>query len=346
MKVLAIGDQHFHINNSIEVDEFTTNVFNHLQTTKYDAVILLGDLLHTHEKLHTIAFNKACQFIDRLRKITLTIVLVGNHDMVSCSQFMTDEHWLNPLKKWDNVVIVDKAIPIDINGCRIVCCPFVPNGRFVEALNTITDYDWKQTSCIFAHQEFYGCKMGALISTTGDHWDLSYPQIISGHIHQKQRPQQNIYYTGSSIQIAFGESKDNTIASIEIINEYVNISEVDLDLTRKKIEYVSMDNIDDYKVSDKKDIIKLTITGDVDECKAFKKTTKYKELLMQENVKIVFKPKKHEHIQHNYKVKSFHDVLYTLVCKESNETLYKLYEKILNNRDVKGDVLFINCKEV
>ncbi len=65
--------------------------------------------------------------------------------------------------------------------------PYVPPGRFVEALNIIDNEWWKNVNCIFAHQEFYGCKMGAIESIEGDKWDHSFPLVISGHIHSEQR---------------------------------------------------------------------------------------------------------------------------------------------------------------
>ncbi len=36
-----------------------------------------------------------------------------------------------------------------------------------------------------------------------------FPLVISGHIHSEQRPQKNIFYPGSVIQHALGESEDN-----------------------------------------------------------------------------------------------------------------------------------------
>ena len=87
----------------------------------------------------------------------------------------------------------------------------MPPGRFHEALGT---KKWTDATCIWAHQEFYGCKMGAIVSVEGDKWDLHSPLVISGHIHSKQRPQENVYYSGSAMQHAFGESEKNIIAYI------------------------------------------------------------------------------------------------------------------------------------
>ena len=68
---------------------------------------------------------------------------------------------------------------------------------------------------IFSHQEFSGCKMGAIISIEGDKWSLDYPHIVSGHIHSRQIPQKNIYYPGAAMQHAFGESEKNIIAFLK-----------------------------------------------------------------------------------------------------------------------------------
>jgi len=297
LSVLAIGDPHFKIENIPEVELFIDRIEKLAKEKKPDLIICLGDLLHTHERIHTTPLNKAYEFIERMRKITLTYVIVGNHDYIQNQQYLTENHWMNGMKEWDDVVIVDKVISYISNGINLVFCPYVPPGRFEEALNTIQQ-DWKDADCIFAHQEFYGCKMGAIISVDGDKWDLQNPFVVSGHIHSKQTPQPNIYYTGSAMQHAFGESEKNIIAYIEFnVEEKTrnithSIQEVDLQLPRKKIIYMNMDNIDKYTPpQESKDDVKITLSGNYDEFKAFKKTEKYKQLTC-EGTKVVFKVKK------------------------------------------------------
>ena len=126
-------------------------------------------------------------------------------------------------KKWENLVIVDKVIHIEIDDKLFTLLPYVPNGRFIEALDTNTEKDWTKSNCIFAHQEFVGCKMGHIISEQGDVWDNSYPQIVSGHIHSRQFVQDNIYYPGAALQHAFGESEKNVIAVLQFDSKYENI---------------------------------------------------------------------------------------------------------------------------
>ena len=208
--VLCIGDPHIQVGNITEVDLFIERLILLATKKQPDLIIVLGDILHTHERLHTIALNKAYEMINKLRLITKTYVLVGNHDYIQNQQFLTENHWLSGMKEWKNTVIVDKVISETINGEKFVFTPYVPPGRFEEALNTL-DGDWKDASCIFAHQEFYGCKMGAIVSVEGDNWSIENPHVVSGHIHSRQIPQENIYYTGSAMQHAFGESEKNII---------------------------------------------------------------------------------------------------------------------------------------
>ena len=79
--------------------------------------------------------------------------------------------------------------------------------------------------------------MGAFNSIDGDKWELTYPNVISGHIHLNQRPQENIYYPGSSMSIAFGESTKNIISSIkfDIHVENYELNELDINMPKKNI---------------------------------------------------------------------------------------------------------------
>ena len=259
-------------------------------------------------------------------------------------QYLNDNHWLNAMKEWDNVTIVDTAIIEKINGNYFTFCPYVANGRFEEALNTL-DNQWKDSVCIFAHQEFYGCKMGAFISVDGDKWDDEYPNIISGHIHLNQHPQNNIYYPGSSLSIAFGESNKNIIAYITFTeSKTYDLEEIDLGLPKKKIVYVDIKEIDKFTIPDTVDKIKLTISGVYEDFKSFKDTTKYKELV-NNGIKIIFKPKKievkhkKETLKHNIENSTgdFNIILKNLVDEQRNSYLSEIYELVFNNNKVNAD---------
>lgn len=521
MKVIAIGDPHFRIDNVSEVDIFIEKMINLSQSEKPDLIVVLGDLLHTHERLHITPLNKACEFIEKLHSICPVIMLVGNHDMCfsgdtaiagidgfllardikigdllkapnnevrkvlstckgsdymytivqknrqsytvnqrhllvlkcrtkiidsfynnyavsyvknlefitkffddrdsalefynnlgeeyrileltaeqyyyldinikknikgiddkgleidieiaptmkqdyygfvvdgdnkflladgtivhNCNnqQYLSENHWMNVFKKWPNVTVIDKTYLLNFNDYRFVFCPYTPPGRFVEALNTIGD-EWKYADCIFAHQEFYGCKMGAIVSVEGDKWDESYPKVVSGHIHSRQSIGENIYYCGSSMQHAFGESDKNIIPILEwkYPNSDYILKEIDLQLPRKKIIYTDVDNIEKFDDSKQQlDKVKLSVTGGYDDFKALKKTKKYKDLV-KKGVKIVFKQKKIEKNSDIVDSSDFSENLNQLIMKEKNPYLYETYELIVNNKEVSHqDILYLD----
>ena len=348
MKVIAIGDPHFKTDNVSETNLFIEKLENLIKKENPDLIVVLGDLLHTHERLHTTPLNKAHDFILKLRELASTVILVGNHDMENNQQFLTTNHWMNGMKEWENVQVVDKILHKYIGDFHFVFVPYVPPGRFIEALNTNTD-DWKNADCIFAHQEFFGCKMGAIVSVEGDKWPENYPEIVSGHIHSRQQIQKNIYYCGSSMQHAFGESEKNIIPIFtwdEENKKKYNLLEIDLELPRKKIIYTDVENVEDYKLTNTKDKIKISVSGQYEEFKAFKKTKKYKEIL-KTGIKVVFKPKKVEIEEKNKEIaqiesSDFINILNSLVMSDKDSYLYQIHEFIINNKEIsEQDIMFI-----
>lgn len=344
---LFIGDPHIQVGNIQDVNLLIERLINLAKEKKPTFIVIGGDVLHDHERLHTLALNKAYELIDNMRIIAPTYILVGNHDYCNNQQYLTKNHWMNGLKEWENVTIIDKVFSTDIDDKIFTFVPYVPVGRFEECLND-SGYDWKNSSCIFAHQEFLGCKMGAVVSTEGDMWGVDYPNIVSGHIHSKQQPQDNIFYPGSSLQIAFGESEKNIIACLTFNdNKKYILDEIDLKLPRKKIIYLDVLDIDKYKPKKTDDKIKLTLSGDHDEFKAFKKTKKYKNLL-EENIKIVFKPKKTKKVisdndeMLNTENTDFKSILNSIIVKNKDPYLFQAYELIINNKETSiDDVIFI-----
>jgi DNA repair exonuclease SbcCD nuclease subunit len=345
---IIIGDTHFKIDNTVEVDIFIDKVITIIEENLPDFVVLLGDTLDTHERVHTTPLNRAYKFITGIKKLSKVFVLVGNHDYQNNQQYLTDNHWLNGMKEWENVVIVDKVISEIINEQTFIFCPYVPNGRFQEALNTL-DVEWKEATCIFAHQEFKNCKMGAFNSIDGDEWKVDFPNIISGHIHLNQKPQDNIYYPGSSLPVAFGESNKNIIAYVEFGKGNYNLEEINLGLPKKKIFYINAEDVDNYVIPDTEDKIKLSISGVYEDFKSFKKTKKYKEIL-NKGIKVTFKPKrvevkkKKETLQDNIEnnTNDFNIIIKDIVEQERNSYLFEAYEMVVNSKQIQADdILFL-----
>lgn len=337
-KIITIGDPHIQTNNIHEINLFQEKILDLIKSESPDLIVVLGDVLHTHEKLHTLALNRAYELIRSLRDITRTIVLVGNHDAINNQIFLTEDHWMNGMKEWENVVIVDRVVVITHDNNKFFFCPYVPNGRFIEALDTCDD-DWKTAKCIFAHQEFRGCKMGAIISESGDLWKDEYPPVISGHIHSKQTIG-NVYYTGSALQHAFGESEKNIIAVLEFSDspKYL-LKEIDLKLPRKKTIKKNIDELKELKIPETADKLRVSVSDNYEDFKAFKKTKKYKELTKR-GVKIVFRSRKiegDEKIPENVEEeKDFGAILEKLIHDERDKYLYLTYEEVVYGKII-GD---------
>nr|QXT57794.1 DNA exonuclease repair subunit [Rhinella marina erythrocytic-like virus] len=197
--LLFITDLHIKISTFSALDELHDNLKEWFLTNKVDYIVIGGDTLDTHEKVCVHALNKAYNFLQFLCKHAHVFILVGNHDYINNSQFLTDSHWLNVLKPWPNITVVDAVVIKKIDGKTVAFIPYVPPGLFNNALKTVSIPD--NLCLVFAHQEFKGCKLGCILSEQGDTWDG--PLVISGHIHERHtvnnKDVYNVVYPGSSI---------------------------------------------------------------------------------------------------------------------------------------------------
>jgi DNA repair exonuclease SbcCD nuclease subunit len=366
MKILAIGDPHFKVDNIEESKIFTDNLSSFLsQNTDIEIIVVLGDVLHNHEKLHTFALNSATTFFSMLlshkRKC---FCLVGNHDATSNTIFLTDNHWMNALKGWNGLTIVDRPIIEFINETDfITLCPYVPDGRFHEALSHITSMnileekrikinDWKQSKCIFSHQLFDGVKMGPIVARNVEEWKEEYPFCINGHIHENQRPQENIYIPGSAMQEGYGDMTDKIVAVITLNETKIPfVDEIDLNIKRKKIIYTTVDEIDNIQSKLEKNeniYYKIVVKGSDAELKALKNSSKYKDALEINNVKkIAFKTTWKEQKESITLEDDFVECLQTLVLRENDPYLSSLYEHMMYGSEDKSDkdVFFFSSDE-
>ena len=339
VKVFVIGDIHYKASTLFEGEIFTEKVINAVSVSQPDFIVILGDTLDTHEVVRVQPFNLACQLIEELSNIAPVYVIIGNHDYINNSQFLTTNHIFNPLKKWDNVFVVDEPVFHTYKDYSFVFCPYVEPGRFVEALDHLVSGGemWDLADCIFAHQEFKGCKMGAFISDAGDDWDENYPAVISGHIHDAQTVGENIFYPGSAIQHAFGESPDKNMWEVVFggLGEppFFFIQKINLGMKGKKIIALNVSEIEsfDAKILDKFHV-KLTLSGTTEQFKLFRKTPKYSEL-QRKGIKFSYKPIQdsvHEIAgeARSRKQVSYHEILKEVVRKKT-EAVKESYRNVI-----------------
>lgn len=313
---LAIGDPHFRDSNLPDAKELIRRILVLVRSTKPTFVVVLGDLLHTHEKIYQAPLDLATKLITSLAKAVPTFLIVGNHDYCNNQQFLTDKHPFNSFKEIENVTVCDQPSISIIDGRKFVFCPYTPPDRFEEALETLEE-KWDDATCIFAHQEFYGCRFNPVrTSTEGDIWPNEYPLVVSGHIHNRQWLQENIYYTGSSLQHAFGETANKTVALITF-TEKVDIQEVDLELPKKKMVYVDISKAKKFKPQ-KGVYTKLVIKGTPEEIKTFRGTEEYTKL-QHKGVTVSFAPQVEKSLKIYTKKKGIFDILEELIEKENKD---------------------------
>lgn len=371
MNVLLIGDPHFKVNNVRETNEMSEKIITLVKKRKPSFVICLGDVLDRHESIHVSPLERATQFLSALSELCPLYVIIGNHDRPNNSNFMTTEHPFNSLKKWKQTTIIDKITLVSIDNRKFIFVPYVPPGRFFEALADLfgirDDYIQMKTSlnnnlnyrerhqelviqlfsqhlqgiqAIFSHQEYYRAKMGAIESLVGDDWPLSFPHVYSGHIHDYDELQPNLTYVGTPIQHAFGDREDKTVSWLTFTDTMTH-HRIDLQLPKKILIHLNYSEIEKYNltVSPKTSSIKIVILGTSSEIKVAMKLAKIKNWISQ-GVKVSSKetnPNQSD-IQHTsqqeQRTLTYSQRLFTAV--EKDEALRKIYFRLYGDHRFKS----------
>jgi DNA repair exonuclease SbcCD nuclease subunit len=328
MRALVFSDVHIKPDNINHIDLLIGKLKKIIRSKNIDTVIVLGDILHSHERLHIQCMNKACDLILKLCNLIKgnVYLLVGNHDMIDSCQFLSTHHWMNSLKYWEGVEVIDTPTSIE-DG--IILCPYVEKGRFTEALDMIQE--WKNAKIVFAHQEVRGCSYNGRVSDSSDVWLDAYPMLISGHIHMYQK-HNNIYYVGSIHQVNFGDG-DRSIALVVDTNDTncTIYEEIDVILP-KKISCVAdassisgISSLDIEKMKPTYNTVRLVINGTPEDVKTIKKGTKYKQLI-QSGIKVVFRNSERSQQSSFQKTPDkFMTILEKLIKKESNKYLDEIF---------------------
>jgi DNA repair exonuclease SbcCD nuclease subunit len=327
MKILFVGDIHIKQDNIPDIDILQSKIEEYISEQPVDWIVLGGDILHYHERLHTLTMKRAVKFIKDLATNVPVYVLVGNHDMINNQQYLNDNHWMVVLKDiHPNIHIVD--YPLAVEG--ICMCPYVFPGKFKETLSLL-ETDFSTYKLIFAHQEFKGCKMGAIVSEEGDVWEESLPVVISGHIHNKQRPQSNILYPGTPIQHSFGDVGDDNCMLLVTLSDTIEWEEISLSISQKRIVYATIEQLkkmDPVKYASKD--IKIVVKATHEEIQAFKKSTIYTKLSKVLN--ITFKTLSAELVETNETTpfQTFETILHDMIVNK-HPHLMKDYKTIFSS---------------
>ena len=310
MKVLCIGDIHIKVSNVPEIEEMTKKILILVDERKPHIVILMGDILDRHATINVFCLLAAEKIVSELSKLVPTFLIIGNHDRPNNSNFLTNQHPFNSMKMWKNTYIIDKVASYIFNleenslrtgnnksnhEYRFILAPYVPPGRFDEALQTIEN-PFVDTDFFASHQEYVGAKMGAIVSTIGDKWSLDRALIISGHIHDYDMLQSNLIYVGVPLMHSFADKSNKTVSLFTFNKNPLKENDgklcwseerIDLGLIKKVTVYLSPSEVENYQPKENVQL-KLVIKGDEAAIKTVAKLEKIKQLKKQ-GIKVVFK---------------------------------------------------------
>lgn len=337
MKILCVGDIHCKLTNFQNIDLLEKKIIEIINLNQIELIVLLGDLLHTHEKLHILELNKILNFIRNLSLKCKTYILVGNHDMINNQEYLSSNNWMEMFNIFNipNVKIANRVLTFD----KLIFVPYVSKGNFIKTLDENVS-EWKDFKIIFGHQEISGenknvqYKKNVLTEQNEiEKWNKDFPLLISGHIHLKQKLQDNLIYTGIPFCHNFGDDVENSL--FEIDSDTLEINEIKLNFPFKKNVYFSLKEIDsllnffeDFQNDGNQ--YKIHLSGSLEEINNFRHT--HKDKLLISNFKFVFKQifdkiqiKKEEKIH-------FFEYLGKLIIEKKSESLNEIFQNLLENK--------------
>lgn len=307
--VLCIGDPHFVPTKHPKIyDQMQARICDLIRDNDFDFVVVLGDVFHYHDVVHVQTLTRVQGFFDAILDALgdkPLYVLVGNHDMINNQQFMGKQHALQTMHGRDRLHIVESTTTLDLDGHTFGFVPYVPNGRFGEALRyaDVTKCDY---TCIFAHQEFKGARLGPMVSKHGDEWAKTDPLVISGHVHDAHSPQPNIIYVGTPVQHSFGEDANKAVGVFTFDGDDFEYARVPLKLAKHYTHNLTLQGsnpsefvkgvIKKRKETDD-DTHRIVVKGTLAEIQAFQKNKMIMKKLANEGIKVKFKNTDHSTVE-------------------------------------------------
>ena len=320
-RLLVVGDPHFKVSNSLETQQFCDQLLETVRGRKnFDAVVILGDTLDTHEKIHLQPFYRVTKLLESLTSIIKVFLLIGNHDRMNNNVFLTDEHPFLPMKWMKNLVIIDDIT--SENG--ILFIPYIPTGRLTEGLEK-RKIDPKKYRCVFSHQEYKGCQMGGKISQIGDIWREDWPINFSGHIHQFQQVQENLYYLGTPFQHSYSDKEDKGVWSIELEKNSFEMEKISLQIIKKKSFQVDVNDLNTLQIPDNS-LVRINITGSQEMIRKMMSSREMKKKLSGCDINFRFLEEKKPRVKGNF---NFINLLKERLSRD--EELEKQFYEIFTN---------------
>ena len=332
VNALVIGDIHLSGQNLAESLLVIQDIVH--EACKYrhilDMVVFLGDITDKFQNVHTSVLRVMVEMIQNIRLSVGQIpiyLIAGNHDRPNNQHYLTNEHPFHGLSEIATVVATE-VIEVILKGHKFLFVPYVPDGRFIEAIHD-SNKSLENTRTIFAHQTVKNAPLGSCLSDTGDEWDLSYPLVISGHIHGYCVVQPNWHYAGMCWQqhahdspdraillCHFGDSGDFIDETYVVVNNDICYTRIHLQSLPKKIRVdLTCDELKKYKVPNNV-YLHIRLSGTSAEVQTVLKLAKVRALTRLDCVRITIN-RLHEHdVYFETKSQSFESLISTSIATQ------------------------------
>lgn len=297
-RILTIGDPHIRTSEVEFTNLMLKEIVDVAKRMSPDAIVVLGDTLHTNNSVDTNPHSRAVRWLHELQLIAPLILLIGNHDIkhkdLRIDLQAEPEHPFVALKWWNNTSVIDKPTLVTIKSHTFLAAPYVPDGQYHDCIKDFLD---TPVTAYFSHNSFYGVryKLHQEPDEFGDVWPETRKLMICGHIHEYQWVSDNLVFVGTPGQQDHGAHQDKALMLFTFTNnhfEHRRIRLVTIPIRRELTFTVSnsrelqelLAEVTDMNTNGTLHLTKIIITGSAAHLRIFQKSALYKELKGQRGV--------------------------------------------------------------
>lgn len=300
VRILTIGDPHIRTSEVEFTDLMLKEIVDIATREQPDAIVVLGDTLHTNNNIDANPLSRAVRWLRKLQDIAPLILLIGNHD-IKHKEHRIDlqeepEHPFVALRWWNNTTVVDKPTLFKVRDHTFLAAPYVPDGQYHEC---ISSYLTTEVTAYFSHNAFYGVryKLNQPPDECGDVWPTTRKLMICGHIHTYQWVSENLVFVGTPGQQDHGEPQDKGVMIFtfsETSFSHTRIRLVTIPIRRELILSFQQTRELQALLAEVKDmneqailhLTKVTLSGAASQLRVLQKSTLYRELKEQRGVSL------------------------------------------------------------
>ena len=277
-KALAVLITDTHLKESNE--ELVSNVFEQVikicKKYKTSRLLHLGDWFTSRKAQSLSVLSTTLKIIDDLEKGGLSVdIIPGNHDKTDLN---SDESFLDLFDTEYFGVRRNFKTIFFANDVTVSFAPYYKEEKFKEELIKLNKtLDKKYKNVLLAHTAKCGAvnNDGSKVSNSLDDKLFSkFDKVFIGHYHNQSNE-----YIGSAYQANFGEDelKGCTVLFDDLTTEFVQLDfpkyvKFIVPVDNKKLFNSNVQQADKYKQQNKKDIVRIVLSGDKDKINSIDKS--------------------------------------------------------------------------